>query len=224
MCPPLGSAADETSEIPPLQDAHLTDFILQGQITQAAYAHARDQLHPDILAHSLRVYMYATALSHNEATGWTTPGRLPLLFTACLFHDIGTAEIHDTEPVRFEIEGANAARDFLTQRGVSPEDGHEVWVAIAVHTTPHIAERISTLARLVRLGVLADFKRPTVLSMLKGGAIEEAERCCPRGEIEQALSDAVIRQAVKQPEKAPRHCWPGDLYLARMADPEWMGI
>lgn len=62
---------------------------------------------------------------------------------AAILHDLGWAETGDlvTEDKRFEVDGANAARDFLeTEAG--DWDKHRlqlVWDAIALHTTPSIA-------------------------------------------------------------------------------------
>jgi len=41
---------------------------------------------------------------------------------------------------------------------------------------------------------------------------------------EKDLGDAVVRQAVKDPLKAPGSSWPGDLLRAKRAEPEWEGV
>ena len=53
-----------------------------------------------------------------------------------MFHDIGLTGRYLRSRDRFEVDGANAARDFLRGSGI-PEAGIElVWDAIALHTTP----------------------------------------------------------------------------------------
>jgi|SRR4051794_28163445 hypothetical protein len=47
---------------------------------------------------------------------------------------------HRSEHDRFEVDGANAARDFLREHGVSGDALRTVWDAIALHTTPGIPE------------------------------------------------------------------------------------
>jgi HD superfamily phosphodiesterase len=60
-----------------------------------------------------------------------------LLYIGAMFHDIaGHRSKHD----RFEVDGANAARDFLREHGVSGDALRTVWDAIALHTTPGIPE------------------------------------------------------------------------------------
>jgi hypothetical protein len=168
--------------------------------------------------------MYATALAkHTTSTYSLSPAKHDLLFTACLFHDIGTTDIYDG-PLRFEVEGADAAVKHLSQFSVGEQDKHNVWTAIAIHTSPHIAERIDELAKLVRLAVVTDFERKTeawdVLEPMRKKLEEEFER----GGIEKVLGDAVVEQAKAKPEKAPMVSWPGVMYKAHLAEPEWEGV
>ena len=77
------------------------------------------------------------------------------------------------------------------------------------------------MARLVRLAVLTDFGRRDLVDRR---FMEKTEIAYPRGEIEKVLGDTVVAQAERNPEKAPKHCWPGDLYRAKLVDPEHKGI
>lgn len=146
-----------------------------------------------------------------------------LLFVACLFHDIGTTTTYDG-PARFEIEGADAAVQHLSQFSVDEKNKHDVWTAIACHTSPQIAERIGELSRLVRLAVVTDFGRRSEvwdeLEPLRAGLEAEFER----GGIEKVLGDAVVEQAIKKPEKAPKVSWPRAMYEAHLKEPEWEGV
>ncbi|KAF2829368.1 hypothetical protein CC86DRAFT_262801, partial [Ophiobolus disseminans] len=147
-----------------------------------------------------------------------------LLFTACLFHDIGTTDTYDG-PLRFEIHGADAAVTFLTQHAdISATDKHSVWTAIACHTSPQIAEHIGELSRLVRLAVLTDFGRGSeawdVLEPLRSGFEDVFER---RG-VEKALGDRVVEQAKRSPGKAPNVSWAGGMVKASLEEPGWEGV
>ena len=76
-------------------------------ISKAAYAHAAGLLHPAILDHSIRVYLYANALAkHTLSKYFTNAHCRDLLLTACLFHDIGTTQKYDGSQ-RFEVEEAS---------------------------------------------------------------------------------------------------------------------
>jgi hypothetical protein len=54
-----------------------------------------------------------------------------------MFHGLGRTEPYRTSSsLRFEVDGANAARDFALQHGVDETDARTVWLSIALHTTP----------------------------------------------------------------------------------------
>lgn len=222
MCPPSDPVIPLSAPAP--SSRVYTDNVPQTTVSQAAFKHASTLLAPAILSHSMRVYIYAKALAeHGNSIYATDSAKLDLLFTTCLFHDIGTTDQYD-ETQRFEIEGGDAAVKHLDQYGICAADKHDVWTAIACHTSPQIAERIGELSKLVRLAVITDFGRKSsawdVLLPLREGV----EKVLGRGEIEKVLGDAVVEQAKKRPEKAPMVSWPGVMYKAHLAEPEWSGV
>jgi hypothetical protein len=58
--------------------------------------------------------------------------------------------------LRFEVDGANAARNFLRSYGLPEESIETVWTAIALHTTPGIPEHMKAEVALVTAGVEMD--------------------------------------------------------------------
>jgi hypothetical protein len=201
----------------------MPECVPSDELSQAAYLYAKQHLHPLILSHSLRVYAYMIALSKRDDTDWHDKDHLPLLFTAAMFHDFGTTELCNG-PERFEVEGADAAAVFLKSHGIASNTIHDVWVAIACHTSAGIGERISTLGKLQRLGPLVDFKRPDILSMVDQALVAKNETQYPRGDIEKVLSDTVVEQALTQRSRAPPATWPGGLLRFKDENPEWNGI
>jgi HD superfamily phosphodiesterase len=81
---------------------------------------------------------------------------LELLYVGAMFHDIGLTEPYRTSARRFEVDGANAARDFLLERGVDEVDARKVWLGIALHTTPNVPEFLEPEIALVTAGVETD--------------------------------------------------------------------
>jgi HD superfamily phosphohydrolase YqeK len=220
MCPPSDLAT--TRSLPPYPN--LESIVPQTEVSKAAYAHATDLLHPAILNHSIRVYLYATALASHTSSKYSTGAfQHDLLFTACLFHDIGTTEKYDG-PQRFEVEGADAAVKHLSQYAVSEVDAHEVWTAIACHTSPGIAEHIGELSRIVRIAVITDFGRKSAEGEVLAPLREEMEARFERKGVEKVLSDAVVEQAKGKPEKAPKVSWPHAMVKAWETEPGWEGV
>lgn len=82
---------------------------------------------------------------------------LELLYVGAMFHDIGLTEAYrTTSQLRFEVDGANAARDFLLQRGLDEAAARKVWLGIALHTTPGVPEFLDPEIALVTAGVETD--------------------------------------------------------------------
>jgi hypothetical protein len=108
---------------------------------------------PDLLyQHSLRVYAFG-ALQGNRLGLSYDP---ELLYVGALFHDIGLVEGHRSAHDRFEVDGANAAREFLVGHGVTGDGVRIVWDAIALHTTPGIPQHKEPEVALVTAGVELD--------------------------------------------------------------------
>jgi HD superfamily phosphodiesterase len=81
---------------------------------------------------------------------------LEVLYVGAMFHDIGLTEPYRSSNLRFEVDGANAAHEFLLQHGVDEADARKVWLSIALHTTPGVPEFLDAEIALVTAGVETD--------------------------------------------------------------------
>jgi hypothetical protein len=77
-------------------------------------------------------------------------------FCAAILHDLGLVPPYRRNS-RFEVDGADAARQFCERHKVSPERADLVWRAIALHTSAGIATRLAAEIALVHLGAGLDF-------------------------------------------------------------------
>jgi hypothetical protein len=68
----------------------------------------------------------------------------------------GTELAREATDQRFEVDGADLARDFLLDHGRSAADARAVWLGIALHTTPGIPNHLEPETALVSLGVETD--------------------------------------------------------------------
>ncbi|UVF22828.1 HD domain-containing protein (plasmid) [Microvirga terrae] len=102
--------------------------------------------------HSTRVYFWA-ALAGKRKGLKVDP---ELLYAGAMFHDIGLTEKYRESQLRFEVDGANAARDFLRSRSIPEADVKKVWDAIALHTTPGIPEFMGPEIALIQAGAGMD--------------------------------------------------------------------
>jgi hypothetical protein len=69
---------------------------------------------------------------------------------------MGLVEAYETETRRFEVDGADAAREFLRSRGVPEPKADLVWEAIALHSTLGIPEYMRPEIALTQAGVAMD--------------------------------------------------------------------
>lgn len=226
MCFPADSQAHGSAPTGTYADGPVPSFVPSSDACQQAYKVAKSSLPAAIFNHSVRVFLHAQwLLGTGELPPWahSADDRLSVLFIACLFHDMGCATQYDGDQ-RFEVEGGDAAVSLMRQYPFSEADAHEVWVAIALHTSSGIAERISSLAKIVREAVLMDFGFRAVDEEQTRKKMAEVENVFPRLDAEKVLSDAVVDQALRRPKKAPPASWPGDLLRAKKAEPEWQGV
>ena len=102
--------------------------------------------------HSTRVYFWGALTAKRKGLTFDPE----LLYTAAMFHDLGLTQRYQGSQLRFEVDGANAARDFLRSHGISETDIEKVWTAIALHTTPGIPEHMHPEIALVQAGAGMD--------------------------------------------------------------------
>jgi hypothetical protein len=126
----------------------IPDTPLVREITE----YIRDTEDELLFNHSRRVFLFGTLQGRRR-------GLQPdpeLLYTGAMFHDIGLTDGYRTSMLRFEVDGANAARDFLLERGVDEATARKVWLSIALHTTPGVPEFLDPEIALVTAGVETD--------------------------------------------------------------------
>lgn len=102
--------------------------------------------------HSHRVYLFGAW--HGRRLGLDFDAEL--VYVGALFHDLGLTERFRTSRQRFELDGADEARAFLTAHGIPEERTRLVWEGIALHTTPEIPHHMAPEVALVTAGVELD--------------------------------------------------------------------
>lgn len=133
---------------PTINGISVPDSQLAREITELV----RDTTSPLLFHHSSRVYYFGALAGKKRGLKFDPE----LLYCGCMFHDMGLTHQHSSDCCRFEVDGANAARDFLQSRGISQTDIDLVWTAIALHTTPGIPEFMHPVIALVTAGVEMD--------------------------------------------------------------------
>jgi HD domain len=126
----------------------IPDSKLANEITEFI----RDTESTLLFNHSSRVYYFGALAGQRRGLKFNAE----LLYAGAMFHDIGLVAAYSSDADRFEVDGANAARDFLRGRNISEQDIDHVWTAIALHTTPGIPQYMHPVVALVTVGVEMD--------------------------------------------------------------------
>ena len=126
----------------------IPDSLLAKEATDILRRYATDIL----FNHSIRVYLFAAEQGRQRRLRFDPE----LLYVSAAFHDFGLLPDFSSKDERFEVDGANAARQFLTAHNVPEEHVQAVWEAIALHTTPGITQYMHPEVALLYSGVGLD--------------------------------------------------------------------
>lgn len=106
---------------------------------------------PYLFNHVMRSWLIATIIA-SESEVKPDP---EVLAVAVILHDLGLTKKYESAN-RFEVDGANAARNFLQGRGLNAQDQQLVWDAIALHTTVSIASHKQPEVAVCAAGIGCD--------------------------------------------------------------------
>ena len=127
---------------------NIPDSTIASQATELLLAHGTEFIYN----HSLRVFLFASLNGKRNNLQYDAE----LLYVSSVFHDLGLTKKYSSPDLRFEVDGANAARDFLKSHGLPKESLQLVWDTIALHTTIGVAEHKEPEVALMYSGVGLD--------------------------------------------------------------------
>ena len=121
-------------------------------IVSRAIEYARKHTEPYLFNHSMRSWLFAAAIA--QAKG--KPYDPEVLAVATVLHDIGLAQAF-SGPLRFEVEGANAAREFARGEGMNESRAQLIWDGVALNSTPSLALYKENEVALATMGIGLDW-------------------------------------------------------------------
>ena len=122
------------------------------KLAKEATAILREQGTDLFFNHSNRVYLFDSELGRQKKLKFDPE----LLYVSAAFHDLGLVKKYISETERFEVDGANAVRQFLTAHNVPEEEVQTAWTAIALHTTAGVTQYMKPEVALLYSGVGLD--------------------------------------------------------------------
>ena len=142
------TVSSQASQAALISGIRVPDSKLANEITEFI----RDTEPALLFNHSSRVYYFGALAGLHHGLKFDAE----LLYAGAMFHDIGLVSAYSSDADRFEVDGANAARDFLRRHKVPEQEVDRVWTAIALHTTPGIPQYMHPVVALVTAGVEMD--------------------------------------------------------------------
>jgi len=154
---------------------------------------ARERSEPYLFNHAMRSWLFAAAvaqLNHTAHDG-------EVLAITAILHDLGLETSFDG-PLRFEVEGANAARAFARSAGFDERRAQLIWDGVALNSTPSIALYKETEVAVATMGIALDwggFGYEALTEAQVAAIVEEF----PRLEMKQQFTRAVCRIVETRP-------------------------
>jgi hypothetical protein len=134
------------------QFQHVEAGVPDTQLTREATGLLREFSTPVLINHSHRVFFWANEMGRQTGQRFD----VELVFICAAFHDLGLLKTFSSATDRFEVDSANAVRQFLEHHGVPNARIQTAWDAIALHTTPGIAAYKPLEVELIYNGVALD--------------------------------------------------------------------
>lgn len=136
------------SKLKSIAGINIPDSTIAHQATDLLLTHGTEFIYN----HSLRVFLFSSLNGARKNLKYDPE----LLYVSSVFHDLGLTKHYSSADLRFEVDGANAARDFLKGHGLPQQSLQLVWDTIALHTTIGIAEHKENEVALMYSGVGLD--------------------------------------------------------------------
>ncbi|MFF4155134.1 HD domain-containing protein [Streptomyces sp. NPDC001651] len=165
------------------------------ELVRQATSLVRKSADETIFHHSRRVFLWGMLKS--AARGIEVDPELA--YVGGLFHDLGLTPAYATTDRRFELDGAEAARGFLLEHGRSEEEARNVWLAIALHTTPEVPLHLAPEVGVVTLGVETDVLGLD-LDEITGAQRAEVVAAHPRPDFKNRILKAFHEGMVHRPD------------------------
>ena len=155
---------------------------------------AREKSEPYLFNHVMRSWLFAALLAQRKQTAHDGE----VLAVTTILHDLGLAEAFNG-PLRFEVEGANAARAFARNEAIDERRAQLIWDGVALNSTVSIALYKEPEIALATMGIGLDwggFGYEALTDAEVAGIVAEF----PRLEMKERFTKAVCRIVETRPE------------------------
>ena len=163
-------------------------------VISRAIEFARERSEPYLFNHAMRSWLFASLLAQRKQTAYDDE----VLAVTTILHDVGLEE-EFKGPLRFEVEGANAARAFARDQGMDDRRAQLIWDGVALNSTPSIALHKEAEVALSTMGIGLDWGG-WGYEALKETQIAAILEEFPRLEMKKQFTRAVCRIVETRPD------------------------
>ena len=158
-------------------------------LVSRAIEYARENSEPYLFNHVMRSWLFAVTLAQLKQAAHDPE----VLAVTTLLHDLGLAQAFNGS-LRFEVEGANAARAFARKEGIDDHRAQLIWDGVALNSTPSVALHKEVEVALCTAGIGLDW----------GGGVTRRRRRSPRRSRRALSRSAPTRRSARSWTGSPR--------------------
>jgi hypothetical protein len=163
-------------------------------LVTAVIEYARRLSEPYLFNHAMRSWLFAEAIGRIREIDYDHE----VVAVGTILHDIGlTAGV--SGPNRFEVNGADAARSFITGKGLSDRRVQLIWDLVAFNSTPSLALHKEPEVAVGTMGIGLDYGG-FGLDALPVRDVEAILSAFPRLSMKQRFAETCCRLVTATPE------------------------
>ena len=167
--------------------------VIDTPLVSQAMDYARTHSEPFLFNHAVRSWLFAVRLGQLQGI----PHDEEVVAVGSLLHDLGLTNSF-TGPKRFEVEGADAARQFAREQGLEDRRLQLIWDSVALNSTPSIGLHKDAEVALCTAGIGVEFGFQ--YDRIPPNEMKSILDAFPRLDMKRRFTDSVCRIVKTKPE------------------------
>ena len=161
-----------------------------GSLITAVIDYAQRLSDPYLFNHAMRSWLFAALIGRAKGIDYDRE----VVAIGTILHDIGlTAGV--SGPNRFEVNGANAVRSFVSGRGLTDRQTQLIWDLVALNSTPSLALHKEPEVAVGTMGIGLDYGG-FFLDTLQAGDLARIVNAFPRLRMKDRFTAACCRMVI----------------------------
>jgi len=171
--------------------------VIDTPLVTGAMDYARTHSEPFLFNHAVRSWLFAVRLGQLQGIAHEAE----VVAIGSLLHDLGLTNGF-AGPKRFEIEGADAAREFAREQGLDDRQVQLIWDSVALNSTPSIGVfdvYKEPEVALCTAGIILDLGRPQC-DQIPPDEMNSILAAFPRLDMKRCFTDSICRIVEARPQ------------------------